>query len=57
MKYPIPTDDQIIESCKTAQSMAHACAKLNMHPVIFKKRATKLNAYKTNIGLKGTKKT
>lgn len=50
-------DDQIfIQICASAQSMAEAAAKLNLHFNSFKKRAIDLGCYHPNQAGKGLKK-
>ena len=53
MKY---TDEQIIEACKNARSMAEAAASLGMHFNTFRGKAIKLNVYRPNQNGKGLNK-
>jgi len=50
------TDEMIIEACQNADSMSKACSSLDISFATFKRRAIKLNVYKTNQGGKGRKK-
>ena len=49
-------DQNIIDAVNNSQTMSEAAAKCGLHFSTFKRRATKLNVYKTNQGGKGTKK-
>lgn len=42
------TDDEFIKICQSSRSMLHAAATLQMQFTTFKRRALKLNCYKTN---------
>ena len=42
------SDKLFVDTCENSQSMAKACAELNLHFNSFKKRAIELNCYKTN---------
>lgn len=50
------TDEEIIEAAKSSITMGEAAIKLKIHFNTFKKHALRLNVYKPNTGLKGTKK-
>lgn len=50
------TDEEIIEACNEARSMAEAAAELNMHFNTFKRKAIKLNVYEPNQSGKGINK-
>lgn len=50
------TDLEFIEICESSPSMAAAATKVGVHFNTFKKRALKLNCYKTNQSGKGTSK-
>ncbi len=50
------TDNEFIAICKSSVSMSHACSKTGLYFSTFKRRAIKLNCYKTNQGLVGISK-
>ena len=50
------TDLEFIQICESSPSMAAAAVKVGVHFNTFKKRALKLNCYKTNQGGKGMNK-
>jgi hypothetical protein len=50
------SDEEIIEACKTSETMAQAAVKTRLHYNTFVRRAKKLGVYKPNQGGKGTKK-
>jgi hypothetical protein len=49
-------ETKIIEACKDAHSMAHACASIGMNHNTFIVHAKRLGVYTTNQGGKGTNK-
>ena len=49
------TDEQFIEVCLNAESMRQACITLGLPFNTFKRKAIKLDCYKTNQGGKGKK--
>lgn len=48
--------DEFIKVCNESNTMASACAKLNMHFNTFRRYAIKFNCYRPNQGGKGTAK-
>jgi 5-methylcytosine-specific restriction endonuclease McrA len=50
------TDEEFVEICKNSTSMRSACTKLGMSFTTFKRKAIKLNCYKTNQSGKGLNK-
>lgn len=50
------SDQMIIDSANNSTTMSQAAAKCGLHFSTFKRRALKLNVYKTNQGGKGNKK-